>query len=652
MEISIHYFRNIKDANIFVTDKKVNFLVGPCGAGKSSIIDAISSPLMPTDTTVGYDSTKTNVLIDGETPNFDRISKYSLGRQEVLFQNNPNKEGYRVFIGDETQLRKLEDEFDDEVALLWDEYDNLSKFRDQINLLTKSFGKPGAKGSFTSGSKLGKVKAAMQNATAEVKKTLDKGGTALLEWRIDGTAFLGNNTDECPFCGQYLSSKIIQSLQNLEGAELKRIKPLFAASGVLSAFDLSHPNLVDEQKAMEFEAELIKLFKIKDEVDKLLSFCAISRHVSAIDKVPDGIHVDKIVYERFPNLKPIVDGINTKTAALKKLVGKMMGTFNGLVNSNITDLNNKLESLGIPYVFILNEASREERIAGYRLVHKNAGEASDDMRDSLSYGERNLVALLLFLHNKEDGILLIDDPASSYDDFRRSQIYGYISKLKEQTVLVVSHDHAFVRRAVRDKRENIGCVQFVTTGKDGLEFTQIDKESFVNLDAEIIHRIKMASSYEQKVVNLRLYYEIHKEESHLVYCYLSALLHGARHDEIVQLLANQDLDEQSILSDITETVGVEFSPIYGELNISETSSLNEWTDFELLIFERERLKKLRRLNGLTLKQNMYEDMLDDLVHMNDCMLFTLNPYKYAIWSPELQKFANDCRAEIVASAVN
>lgn len=98
----------------------------------------------------------------------------------------------------------------------------------------------------------------------------------------------------------------------------------------------------------------------------------MSHHVSAIDKVPDGINVDEVVYELFPNLRPIVDGINTKTAELKKLVGKMMEAFDRLVKANVSDLNSQLESLGIPYAFVLDLASREERTAGYRLVHTNA----------------------------------------------------------------------------------------------------------------------------------------------------------------------------------------------------------------------------------------------------------------------------------------
>lgn len=208
-------------------------------------------------------------------------------------------------------------------------------------------------------------------------------------------------------------------------------------------------------------------------------------------------------------------------------------------------------------------------------------------------------------------------------------------------MLVVSHDHAFVRRAVRDSHDNIGSVQFVSMGKNGLEFIPIDKKSFVNLDAEIIRRIKAATSYEQKVINLRLYYEIYKTENPLIYQYLSALLHGASHDEIMRLLAEKSQDEQPILHQIKETIGVEFSPTYGELKISGSSSLDGWTDFEHLLFKRERLKKLKNLSGLTPKQSMYEDMLDDLVHMNDCMLFTLNPYRYSIWSPELQKLLMD-----------
>ena len=114
-------------------------------------------------------------------------------------------------------------------------------------------------------------------------------------------------------------------------------------------------------------------------------------------------------------------------------------------------------------------------------------------------------------------------------------------------------------------------------------------------------------------------------------------------------MADRALEEQPILQQISEKVGIKFNPNYGELEISNSNSPDKWTDFELLIFERERLKKSKNLIP---DQNMYEDMLDDLVHMNDCMLFTLNPYKYAIWSPELQNFLNNRKEELLKSAAS
>lgn len=66
--------------------------------------------------------------------------------------------------------------------------------------------------------------------------------------------------------------------------------------------------------------------------------------------------------------------------------------------------------------------------------------SDNDMRNLLSTGEKNLIALLLFLARPDGDVLLIDDPASSFDDYRRTQIFDLIQAVGDKTLLVVSHE--------------------------------------------------------------------------------------------------------------------------------------------------------------------------------------------------------------------
>lgn len=646
MKISIHYFRNIAETNLAIEDKKINFLVGPCGAGKSSIVDAISEPPKPLDTTVGHNPEETTILVDGQTPSYNRTAKYCLSRQEALFSKNANDEGYRVFIGDASKLQELEASFDDEVAELQEASGRLRSFCSDVDSLGKFFGKPGVKGEYTPKSKLKKAICAIDNASVEVHATLENGGTDFLEWRMKGANFLQSSNGKCPYCEQSLDEKLINKLRELDDADLKCLKPLFDSSGVLSNLDITRPNFADEVDVREFEEKLIETYKIKNEIEKVLMFCGMSSHVSAIDKVPDKIIVDPVIYKRFPQLKAIIEGINEKAGALKALVGSMKGAFNSIVGRNTSALNNKLASLGVPYKFTLDIANRDEHRASYKLVHVDAANLDTDMREALSYGERNLVALLLFLHNDASGLVLIDDPASSYDDFRRSQIYNFIRCQQDKTMLVVSHDHAFVRRAVKDKCANIGSILFVASANGSLTFKAIDKHSFVNIDDEIKRRIASSETYEQKIINARLYYEIHRDNEELVWEYLSAVLHGTSPEEIEQELEVRGADEQAILDGIESTVNVRIEPAHETRGMLHPSTVDGWTDFELLIYEREVLNGPEKKTQQSQTDRMHVEMLNDLVHMNDCMLFALNPYEYPVWSPELQELACGLRESI------
>lgn len=175
---------------------------------------------------------------------------------------------------------------------------------------------------------------------------------------MKGSTFLAENDMTCPYCEQGLSPERASKLRELDSVAIKDIKPLFNSTNVLAELDISRPDLTKKKNVGKFEEDLLEVKKTKDEINKVLAFGSMSRHVSAIDKVPDKIVVEDVVYKRSPELRPLIESINEKADSLKSLVGGMKRAFNSLVRSNTRELNDELKSLEMPYEFALDSVAK------------------------------------------------------------------------------------------------------------------------------------------------------------------------------------------------------------------------------------------------------------------------------------------------------
>ena len=124
--------------------------------------------------------------------------------------------------------------------------------------------------------------------------------------------------------------------------------------------------------------------------------------------------------------------------------------------------------------------------------------------------------------------------------------------------------------------------------------------------------------------------------------YSSAVLHHTPKQAVLDLLSESNTDEKTVLTEMEQALGddVKLEPIPAKY---DTPISNEMTDFETLVYARELLSESATRGHLDIRQQGELEMLTDLVHMNDCMLFTLNPYQYPIWSPELHDLIGPCR---------
>ena len=286
-----------------------------------------------------------------------------------------------------------------------------------------------------------------------------------------------------------------------------------------------------------------------------------------------------------------------------------------------------MRKLSIPYRFAVHEANREGRTADYVLVHVGSQDGVD-MKTALSTGEKNLVSLLLFLHRKDGAVLLIDDPASSFDDYRRTQIFNLLQKVKDKTVLVVSHDQAFIKRAVREKEHgHIGKIQEIHQDSTGTVVMDINLTDYVHLPDRIKAQVSKSLSMRQIFINLRLLCDLHRASlSESVWGYVSMHLHGHSQDEILDALEKTGTTEADVLCEINTVTGCAIN----DLSSLESDEQQFLSDFERLIEARELLDP-----SLGAEQKTYKEMLNDLVHMNDALAYCLDPYKFHVWPSAL-----------------
>ena len=646
MRISISNFRNIDQLGIEVESGKVNYIFGVCGSGKSSILDALSKPTEPGDATVGESIGEPVVLVDDNPPQTGNSSLYSIERHSVLFGTAANEDCYRVFVGDESELLANEASFHASIERLRGIVPKLIEMRDDIDSLFKEIGRPAARsGKFTDASKLCKAHRAMAGATGRVRETIDASQYAYLEWRSNGFTINEDfDNDVCPFCTQPIQGDLKVELSEIRDLTTKDLKPIFTSSPIMKRLGFLNPDFINEAEFADLKARLERLSRARMQIDRVLQYCNIGSGTALLHDVPKGIELDEEVYEFVPDLRTLVDDVNDRRVELSTLMGRMAADLKRMVGTNARSLNSKLRMLGIPYAFEIEDADRMGHKATYILRHIK-GNPEVDMRERLSYGEKNLIALLLFLHNNETELTLIDDPASSYDDFRRSQIYRCIMEHRGKTVLVVSHDQAFVRRAACDSDSlQLGSIQFLENAGRGCRTFPITRDSFVFIDDEIKRHIEMTEDYYQKMVNIRLYCDIHRHEvSKAAWGFTSAVLHGLDRQEIEAQLKAEETDERSVIAELNGMLNTNLPNMPEHVDRSIKST---FTDYEALIAAREILHQQKENGGISEDDALQFDMLNDLVHMNDCALFCLNPYQYAVWPSVFSSLLKKVRNEL------
>lgn len=649
MKIQIKNYNCIHSLDYCIQNGKINFLVGMNGSGKSSIAKSLT--LDDTNDHVPYYNSELQsiVLVDGETLNKPMCCVYDDDyMRNVLIKKEEKSDIYSILVGNEGKVENIKSEYQKSIAPLNAVKDELFEIKRNIETLKNDL-----KINYKQDGTYSK-NCLIQTMINDV----DKQGNSYLKyknydskrikWLSDGTKYTEYNEGKCPFCNRKLSSKRKYLISQLLIFDSKTYEKINSKNNIFNALNLVQPNWQKKREVSAFNNQLKNLIGLQAEIESGIAYIIAAEDTDAVFK--QGIMKLKIsnnLKKTYPEIANAFAVFNSKYSSIRKNLGKIKEETDNLIGHNLKKINDYLELLGIKYKFNKLSIDDGTKQANFYISHVKEINSSIDRVPGLSYGEKNLVGLVLFLlAHQLDNFIIIDDPASSFDEYRRKVLFNMLYDMKspKTTLLVMSHDTLFAKFAVlRLKKQNIdtytGNIDFLES-YDTEKIIPIMENDFAALPvfiekriAEIPHNIM---NY-QLAANLRLLYEVNKQTHHeVIYKYLSAIIHGVPKMEIDELLKKKGKTEDEILDAIAKSVFAEqhnFTISHLSDDYFTNFNYDELNNVEKIVRARElcKGKGSRRI----------KDELSSIIHLNNAYIICLNPYKFNYFSEYVKKYINE-----------
>jgi energy-coupling factor transporter ATP-binding protein EcfA2 len=573
MDVTIKNCNNIDNGFIKVEENRLNIKYAINGTGKSTISKAITAFIK--DKNNGTSSL--NELMPFKHINDETVSPEVLGVEDVksikifdekyindfVFQENEILKGsFDIFIQDENykhgmlkidglvqNLKNMLSE-DQDIEILINDFDEIIKGfgRSVTNGIHGS--SPMAK-ALKDGNKVINIPEGLGVYEDYIK---NESNFKWIKWQLDGKNFI-NISDNCPYCINDIK-EIKPTIHRI--SEVYNSKNVESLNKLVSVFQRSYQYFSDKTKFKinEFisnisgytDDQIKYLLEVKEQIDNLKSkFLSVKElgfgSLKDVDKVIESIQNHMIDIDLFNHLtsehtKSKVKIVNSALSSLIKEAGELQGGINkqkklieGLVRDNNEKINHFLINAGYKYkVNLVEDESGEYKL---KLIHKDQTDEISNVKTHLSFGERNALALVLFMYDalKENpGMIVLDDPISSFDKNKKYAIIDMLFRkemsLKGKTVLLLTHDIEPIVDMVYLHTDRFlkPFASFMENNNGQLREHKIEK-SDIKTFMDVVKGNLRAESHElNKLVHLRRLYEITNDKS-LGYQLISNLLH-------------------------------------------------------------------------------------------------------------------------------
>lgn len=649
MQITISNYNNIRNLDYEIEDSKINFLFGISGCGKSSIAKALTKK--SSEDNIPYNTENIPfVEVNQGSITFNEYEMFDLDyMKRVLIEKQDGTDIYHIMIGNNGELNALKEEYNKYIESLLMQRENIFNIKGKIDTLINDLKISYTRSNdYRNGCIIKKITKNLDENKLNYLKSKNYSNKQV-KWFSDGKNTDSYKNGKCPFCNKKLSDYRKSIIDKITIIDAKSFEKINAQNAIFNLLNIKEPNWMKKKEVDKFNKQIRMYYDLLPQFEILTQYINVASKTNIfLDKL-EKITVTKEMRILYPEIANEMDNFNNKYSNIRKKLGKIKSETDKLLKKNRERINDYLNILGIPYEFFETNINDDQKNAEFIIRAKNSKntDMQKDRVNNLSYGERNLIGLIIFLiSHKEDDFLIIDDPASSYDEYRRKVIFDMLYKCKEEntTMLVLSHDHIFAKYAIyhfeksKEKRyDRLGTLEklyYNQTGKiDYIEtynetiIKPIKKDNFDSMTNFIKERLKELPHEINYLVaiNLRLYYEINKASRYHkeVYGYLSQILHRKEKSEIIESLEKVNKTENDILSAIKDDLKIDYDVLDNEYKLG--INIDSMTNFEKLIFARENCSKNKL--GKEIKNE-----LNNIVHMNMAYAICLNPYEFNYFS--------------------
>ncbi len=692
MDIKITNCNNIDFGNIHIDSGRLNIKYAINGTGKSTIACAISS------TIVGEDLAELRpfkYLSDGDSEHnpsvviSDTVQKIAIFDEKYIEtyaykKNELVENSFEIFVKTpkyEEHMQKIS-KLISSIQTAFRDDPELDKLISDLTTFIDSFGN--TQSGYSKASDLGKTIGKgnrLENIPSDLAlyaPYLQTAGTNLkwLKWQAEGKDYL-EITDKCPFCVSTISTpketilKVSQEYDTKYLSSLSKILNVFNSLESYFADDTKEVVEVIAKNATGVTTEQIDFLKrLKDEVislrDKLYSLKYLGfASLSNVDRVVDALREKQIDLTFYHQLscdftRSKIDKINASLNDVIAVAGQLQGQvaqqkeeIKRTIERSSNDINGFLESAGYQYKVSIVQPTDDN----YRLIlnYSEQTECITNVKNHLSYGERNAFALVLFMYQtlKENAdFIILDDPISSFDNNKKfaiiSMLFRGASSFQGKTVLMLTHDFEPIIDIVctlRDIFTPAAKAYFIANINGILEESNIsnyDVKSFISIcesniadSADIIHKLiyyrRLLEVNDQRDVTWELISNVfHKDRDIPKIKGDNGVLRDMTPEEITQATA----DVQNNIFDFN------YANVY-----SRTKNIPDMIELyrnSISGYEKVQIYRILK-DGDMVRGSAMKKYVDETFHVQNDYLYQLNPREYKIVP---QYVLNYCDIEI------
>lgn len=681
MNIFIENCNNIESGKISIAPGKLNIKYAHNGTGKTTISKSIVSvientgdltslkPFKPKgkekveSSITGLDDIKSVMVFDEEY-----LNQYVFLKDEIL------KDSFNIFIRTpeyETHMENIRIQLSD-LHEVFKDNETIESLLNNLDLFVGGFGRAKSglakNGSIYKGlgggNKLKNIPADLSVYSDFLKK--DTGTVKWLKWHFDGK----NHSDEshnCPYCAHNIDNQRAAIRKVSEEYDSKAVEHLL---NMLEAFEslsqymsdnakIRLNNIANNLNGISKEDEKY-LNELKDEAVNLRQGLETVKNANFdslknVDMVADELESYKIHLLETSSLNSsVTNGELVKINALIDVAKEKAGQIQGAIrkqNSRILcivekyeiDINSFLDYAGYKYRVSLKGDSTEN----IRLVmrHIDADDTyTGDVKQHLSYGEKNALALVLFMYdaiNKKPDLIILDDPISSFDGNKKFAILHRLftgsgdNSFFNKTVLLLTHEFSTIIDVIYNlKRDFNAPVASYLENNDGnlveKSITKSDIQSSTSISKE---NIGTTANKLSKIIYLRRLLELDNNKGsgyQLVSSYLHKRQKPIRYDND-NSHSVIDLTEDEIAEAINEIQNHNIS--FGNYSDEVTKLTNKALvcEYDAASSNYEKLHIFRiLLEGIKGQNKVFQKFINETYHIENDYLFQLNPLKYEI----------------------